>query len=96
MRVFRRFATRVVLPVNGDPLARQHAGAHPQPETENVAKGRVKIEASVRCVPVQVQRHAHERELHHEERDEHITPETEIDETVQKIERHLSSYLRSV
>jgi hypothetical protein len=54
---------------------------------------RMQVEATMRGIAVEIQRHAHERDLNHHERDEHITPEIEVQNSIQEIEIHDSTLL---
>ena len=45
----------------------------------------MQIEAAMGRVAMQVERHAHEGDLHHQERHEHVAPEAKIQNSVEKI-----------
>jgi hypothetical protein len=78
VRIVLRLAAGVMLAMHGHPFLGDDARAHPQPEAENVAQHRVQVEAAMSGVAVQVEGDAHEGELHHQKRHEHVRPEAKI------------------
>ncbi len=46
----------------------------------------------MRGIAVEIQSHAHESHLNHQERHEHIAPEIEVQNSVQEIEIHRLTY----
>ena len=64
------FALGVVLAVNGNPFLGDHAGGHPEPETEEVHDGRMEIQAAVRLAGDGKMVRRHNRDARHNQ-DEH-------------------------
>ena len=89
VRIARDVRERVVLAVHRDPLAGDHARGRPDPEPEEVPQHRVQVDRAVRRVAMQVEGHGHHRDLHQDERDEHVAPEAEVHEAIQEVEVHL-------
>ena len=88
VRIVRRLAAGMMLAMHGHPFLGHDAGAHPEPEAEEVPQRRMQIEAAMGGIAVQIQRDAHEGELHHQERHQHVAPEAKIQNSVEKIEIH--------
>jgi hypothetical protein len=63
VRILLGLAMGVVLAMHRDPFARDHAGADPVPETQEVRDGRVEIHPAMRLAAVQVQGDGENREL---------------------------------
>jgi len=63
VRIALFFAVRVVLAMNRDPLARDHAGGEPEPEAEYVGHRGVQLERAVGLASVQVDRHRDNRQM---------------------------------
>ncbi len=74
VRVAFLLALGVVLAVDGRPLLGDHAGGHPEPETEEVRCDRVQIEGAVRGMAVQVDRHTGDGDVREHQRDQHDLP----------------------
>src|SRR3982750_3781462 len=58
MRIFFRFATRMMLAMDGRPLLRFHARRQPKPEPEEVTDNGMQVERAVRRMAVQINRYA--------------------------------------
>jgi hypothetical protein len=69
-----RLALGVVLAVDGRPLPGDHAGRQPQPEAEEVAGDRVKVQRPMRLVAVQEDGDAGDGDVGQAQRDQHVTP----------------------
>ncbi len=74
MRIVLGFALGVVLAMDRRPLLRDHAGGHPQPETEEVADDGVQLERPVRLAAVQVDGDAGDRDLDEDQQGDEIAP----------------------
>ena len=68
MWIFWTFALGVVLAVNRRPLLGHHAGCQPQPEAEKVTWDGVQIKRTVRLAAMQINRHASDRDVRHDQR----------------------------
>ncbi|MCY1377241.1 hypothetical protein D9M69_648030 [compost metagenome] len=82
MRVVGGFALRVVLAVNGDPFLRHHAGAEPEPETEEVRGDRTEVHRLVRLRAVQKDRDRCDGEVRGDERVQHDLPPGNVPQAV--------------
>lgn len=57
----------------------------------------MQIKAAMRHVPMHIERHRHESELHHHhERCEDISPEIQLEDAVQHVEVHWAAVARSL
>src|SRR5688572_12072286 len=84
VRVFLGFATRMVLAVDRDPLARDHAGRQPEPEPEEVADDGMQREPAVGLMAVQEDRDARDRDVRQDKRHGDVAPEREIPPAVER------------
>ncbi len=95
MRVLCGFAFRMMFAMHSHPFTGALTGAHPQPEAENMPQYRIKIETSVSLIAMQIERDAHDGELHHQESQQGVTPESKVQEPavvgIQKFEHAVAS-----
>ena len=95
VRVAVLFAFGVVFAVNGGPFFGDHAGGHPQPETEKVRRNGVQVQRAVGLVAVQKDGDAGDRDVgEHQGHDQHLPPsgagqavDQEIDHSVRHGEK---------
>lgn len=71
----------VVLAVDGHPLAGDHRGGQPQPETEHVGQRRVEIDAAMGLAAVQVQGHREDGDLGEDQQHAQHGPPAEAEHT---------------
>jgi hypothetical protein len=75
MRILFGLATRVVLAMDGDPFARDHAGREPEPKPEKMTDDGVQSERPMRLVAVQKDGDARDRHVRQPKSDGDVTPE---------------------
>src|SRR5690606_28745568 len=89
VRIALALAERMMLAVHRDPFFRRRAGIHPEPEPEEMPYGRVEIHRAVRLVAMKVQRDADHRDVHPDEGDGDVAPETEVQEALVVLEQEI-------
>jgi len=74
--------------VNRGPLTGQHAGGHPEPETEKVADGRMQLQRAMRLAAMQIDGHADDRDVRHHESEQQDLPPRKAEQSVgEKLKR---------
>ena len=81
VRIFNRFAFRVVLAVNRGPGFGGHARAGPQPEAKEMADHRMQIQRAMRGVTMQVNRYRSDSDMGKSQRCEYVTPPRQVEQS---------------
>jgi hypothetical protein len=82
VRILLGLAGGMVLTMDGDPLAGDHAGGQPQPQAEEVAYGRVQFHGTVRLGTVQEDGDSGDGDVGQQQGCEDQLPYGEIEKTV--------------
>jgi hypothetical protein len=87
VRIAQTIPMGMVLPMDGNPFARDHPCREPDPQAEHVARHRVQLESAVRLMPVQKKRHTHDCHVRKAGGRDDVAPPPQVQQS--KIEKRL-------